>query len=173
MMATLQSRTNWVLRALMSGLLALVVLSGKAYAHDPGGEGIEAIAVGELSLWLKTRFSESELQALRLEDLGIELHYCGCYDRPKPHFPYPIVLFKTPRGDLVARPDTTEGAVSFVPLAVKHGERYCAVGSEQDCYGSFSEPCDFTDFRYGPLLEQFFPTCKSTEAESDEVAARR
>jgi hypothetical protein len=173
MLATMQKGTNSILLVLMCALPALSVWSGGARAHDLNPEGVDTIAVGGLSLWLKARFSETELAALRPGDLGLEAHYCGCYDRPKPHFPYPIVLFKTPKGDLVARPDSQEGAVSFAPLAVRHGERYCEVDSEQTCYGSFSEPCDFTDFRYGPGLEQFFPTCKSQEVEADEVAVRR
>ena len=98
--------------------------------------------------------------------MGIESHYCGCYDKPKAHFPYPVFLLRTPKGDLVARPDSREGAVSFAPLAVRYGNRYCEVGSGEDCYGSFEEPCDFTDFRYGPSLAEFFPTCKSQEVEA-------
>jgi hypothetical protein len=156
----------------MSALLAPLAWSDEVHAHDLGREGVEVIAVGELSLWLKARFSEAELEGLRPGDLHIESHYCGCYDQPKAHFPYPVVLFKTPKGDLVARLDSREGAVSVTPLAVRYAERYCEVGSEQTCYGSFSDPCDFTDFRYGPLLAQFFPTCKSQEVDGD-VAVRR
>ena len=123
------------------------------------------IAIGGLSLWLKGRFSEAELAALRPEDLDIESHYCGCYDKPKAHFPYTFFLLRTPKGDLVARPDSNEGALTFALLAVRYGDRYCQVESEEDCYGSFQEPCDFTDFRYGPYLKEFFPTCKSEETE--------
>jgi hypothetical protein len=164
MVGTVQRRTKRIALALMSALLAPLVWSGQAPAHDlaqpPNHSGeIETIAVGGLSLWLKTRFSDTELERLRPGDLGIELHFCSCYDRPKPHYPYPVVLLKTPKGDLVARPDSREGAVSFTPLAVRHGERYCELESEHDCYGSFQEPCEFTDFRYGPYLAQFFPDC--------------
>lgn len=157
-----------------TGLLSLwlaLVWPLASSAHDPAPhhnrvEGTTAIGVGALSIWLKTRFTEAELAALRPEDLQLEPHYCGCYDQPRPHFPYPLVVLKTPKGDLVARPDSHEGAVSFAPLAVRHGDRYCEVESEHVCFGTFAEPCDFTDFRYGPHLAPFFPTCKTQEVGS-------
>ena len=154
--------------------LALLAWSGQSHANDPAAhrsrpEGTTAIAVGALSVWLKARFSEAELAQLRPEDLELEPHYCGCYDQPKAHFPYPLVLLKTPKGDLVARPDSHEGTVSFAPLAVRLGDRYCEVESEHVCYGSFAEPCDFTDFRYGPHLAPFFPTCKTEDVGSSAL----
>jgi len=91
----------------------------------------------------------------------VEPHFCGCYDKPNKHFPYSIVLLKTSKGDLVARPDRLEALVTYMPLAVRHGNQYCELGSETQCYGSFPDPCDFIDFRYGPHLEPFFPTCKA------------
>ena len=91
----------------------------------------------------------------------VEWVYCGCNDRPDRHFPYSVAVFKRPNGDLVTRPERGELAVTFTTLAVRFGNRYCDVDSEQPCYGSFSHPCEFTDFRYGRYLEQFFPTCKS------------
>jgi hypothetical protein len=90
---------------------------------------------------------------------------CGCYDQPSKHYPYSIVVFKAAERELVTRPERREGALTFSPLAVRYGTRYCAVESEQDCYGSFPHPCDFTDFRYGPTLAEYFPTCK---AEGDD-----
>ena len=90
---------------------------------------------------------------------------CGCYDQPSKHYPYSIVVFKSAERDLVTRPERREGALTFSPLAVRYGTRYCATDSEQDCYGSFTHPCDFTDFRYGPTLAEYFPTCK---AEGDD-----
>jgi hypothetical protein len=154
----------------MSASLALPIWSDQARAHDPAMPGhpeeIKTIAMGGLSLWLEARFSAAELEGLLAGDVNIESHYCGCYDQPKPHFPYPVVLFKTPKGDLVARPESREGALSFTPLAVRFGDRYCKLESEQDCYGSFPDPCEFTDFRFGPHLEPFFPTCKEQESGS-------
>jgi hypothetical protein len=156
---------------LLSLWLALLVWPVLSRAHDLAAhhdraEGAAAIGVGALSLWLEARFTQAELAQLRPEDLELEPHYCGCYDRPKAHFPYPLVLLKTPKGDLVARADSREGAVSFAPLAVRHGDRYCELESEHVCYGTFAEPCDFTDFRYGPHLAPFFPTCKTQEVGS-------
>ena len=90
---------------------------------------------------------------------------CGCYDQPSKHYPYSIVVFKAAERELVTKPERREGALTFAPLAVRYGTRYCAVESEQDCYGSFAHPCDFTDFRYGPTLAEYFPTCK---AEGDD-----
>ncbi len=170
MVAVPQERTKWIVLALMSAALALLVWSDRIHGRDvetpkANPDTKRIIAIGGLSLWLKGRFSEAELAALRPEDLDIESHYCGCYDKPKAHFPYTFFLLRTPKGDLVARPDSNEGALTFALLAVRYGDRYCQVESEEDCYGSFQEPCDFTDFRYGPYLKEFFPTCKSEDTE--------
>ena len=93
---------------------------------------------------------------------------CGCYDQPSKHYPYSIVVFKAAERELVTRPERREGALTFSPLAVRYGTRYCAVESEQDCYGSFPHPCDFTDFRYGPTLAEYFPTCKAAGDDRNE-----
>ena len=93
---------------------------------------------------------------------------CGCYDQPSKHYPYSIVVFKAAERELVTRPERREGALTFSPLAVRYGTRYCAVESEQDCYGSFPHPCDFTDFRYGPTLAEYFPTCTAAGDDRHE-----
>lgn len=165
-----QWRMMGIALALTSTSLALLAWSITTYARDAAtpkdnSETRRIIAIGGLSHWLKGRFSEAELAALGPEDLDIESHYCGCYDKPKAHYPYSFFLLRTPKGDLVARPDSNEGALTFALLAVRYGDRYCQVESEEDCYGSFREPCDFTDFRYGPYLREFFPTCHSDETE--------
>ena len=134
----------------------LLVASERSRAGEPivqrlSGEGRKA-ELHRVSPWLRTQLSEAN---------KFESYYCSCYDEPIKHYPYPIVVLKTPNGDLVARPEGTDGTLFFTPLAVRYGNRYCAVGSETDCYGSFSHPCEFTDFRYGPYLAEFFPTCKS------------
>lgn len=153
---------------LMVCLLAPLIWSSQSQAQNqavPQNQLDEkkASVVSVFSVWLKGRFSEAELKGLQPDDLQLESHYCGCYDEPTAHYPYPLVVLRTPRGDLVTRPDSHEGAVSFAPLAVRHGDRYCEVESEHVCFGTFAEPCDFTDFRYGPHLQPFFPTCKSKE----------
>ena len=61
--------------------------------------------------------------------------------------------------------------VRFKDLAVRFGNRYCELDSEQTCFGTFSSPCDFTDFRYGPHLSVYFPTCKSDETETAAAIA--
>ena len=114
-------------------------------------------AVGD---WIRQRFSAEEFAALPPEQLNIEPHFCSCEDRPNPHYPYRMVLFNTPKGDLVARAEVHEHSAKFTPLAVRNGEEYCEVGAEDNCYGSFSSPCQFTDFRFGDYLENFFPSCK-------------
>jgi hypothetical protein len=106
-------------------------------------------------------------EALQLGEQKAQWYDCSCYDQPVKHFPYSIVVFETATGDLVTRPERREGALTFSPLAHRYGTRYCTVDSEQDCYGSFPHPCDFTDFRYGPYLAEFFPKCMSDDTEPE------
>lgn len=134
--------------------------------HPQSMQPDRALELEGMSAWLQARFSHAELEALRPGELEVEAYYCGCYDRPRQHFPYAAVLLKTPRGDLVARPEGGDEMVRFTALAVRFGDRYCEIDSEQRCYGTFSHPCDFTDFRYGPHLAAFFPTCKSDDTET-------
>ena len=107
----------------------------------------EMIDVQAVSIWMERRFSATELEALGSKDTRVESYSCGCYDTPRPHFPYRIVLFITPKGDLVGRPESHEFAMRITPLAVRKGNRYCELESEEQCYGDFATPCDFTDFR--------------------------
>lgn len=139
---------------------------GQCFAQESAKSTLNAeqtkmIELDGISNWLRARFSQSELEALRPGELRVESHYCGCNDVPIKHFPYAVVLLRTPKGDLVARPEGYEGVVRFTALAVRYGDLYCDLESEAGCYGSFLHPCDFTDFRYGRLLTDFFPTCKS------------
>lgn len=124
--------------------------------HDPA----QVSSLEGVSAWMQARFSESEIEALSPEDFRVESHFCSCADKPNPHFPYMVVLFATPKGDLVARAEAQEQTVKITPLAVRNGDQYCKLESEEQCYGSFANVCEFTDFRYGPFLEPFFPTCK-------------
>ena len=146
--------------------LALVATSGTCLANDSTTQKSESTQNGATesagsSVWPRARFLASELQELRLGDLEVEALFCGCYDKPNKHFPYAIVLLKTSKGDLVTRPERLEGAVAYTPLAVRRGNQYCELESEAQCYGSFLDPCDFTDHRYGSNLAPFFPTCKT------------
>jgi hypothetical protein len=123
------------------------------------------LETGSIAQWLKVQFSAAELQQLRVGDVEVDAHYCGCFDEPVKHYPYSVVVIRTTRGDLIMRPESVEVAVRFSPLAVRYGDRYCDVDSGS-CYGVFSEVCAFTDFRYGPYLAEFFPTCKANEPQS-------
>jgi len=148
----------------------LLVLASQIWATScdadallmPGGnaEAGSVFEMGPIERWLKVRFSDAELQQFRAAELHVERHYCGCYDKPIKHYPYSIVLIRTPKGDLVTRPENTDAVMAFAPLAIRYGTSYCHTDSDQ-CYGSFPEVCDFTDFRYGPYLADFFPTCKT------------
>ena len=152
-------------------LIAAQVLAPRCgLANDPREPGKRAdlqtiLETGSIAQWLKVQFSAAELQQLRVGDVQVESHYCGCFDEPVKHYPYSVVFIRTPRGDLVTRLENLEVAVRFSPLAVRYGDRYCHVDSS-NCYGVFPEVCDFTDFRYGPYLVEFFPTCKANEPES-------
>ena len=105
-------------------------------------------------------FLASELDALAPGELALESHFCGCADVPLKHYPYVVFVLRSPKGDLLARPEGHEAVVHFVALAVRQEYQYCDPQMEASCYGTFMHPCDFTDFRYGPQLAQFFPTCK-------------
>lgn len=171
-------RTKATTSALAAAALALVVGTAEAQAHGRAmlpqdQEEDVTLDPSSLRVWLAARFSKAELQALEPGAVSMESHYCGCSDTPVKHFPYAMVLLKTPKGDLVARPDRRGISVVFTALAVRHGDRYCKVDAEEDCYGAFAEPCAFTDFRYGPHLAEFFPTCKSDEEEPDDGSLQR
>jgi len=158
---------RWLVRAFMVGPLLLGLASGNLHAreqataleHDP--EHHATTNFDNVLGWINGKFTPAEIEKMSPEDFRIEPHACSCADKPDPHFPYLVVLFTTPKGDLVARPDGHETMTRFTPLAVRRGEHYCMVDSEEQCYGSFANVCEFTDFRYGSMLEQVFPTCKT------------
>ncbi|UCD67715.1 MAG: hypothetical protein JSW48_12925 [Betaproteobacteria bacterium] len=120
-----------------------------------------------VSDWLKQRFNEDELDKYQAEDFAIEQQLCNCSDRPVPHYPYVLMFFSTPKGDLVGRPERRGFDTVIIPLAVRHGERYCELESEDQCYGSFSNPCDFSDFRYASQLAPYFPGCLEVEPDTE------
>ena len=148
------------------GPFVLAFLPGEVRAGDHGvaleqvREPVAANSLEAISRWINDRFSASEIKELSPDDFRVESHACSCADKPDPHFPYLVVLFTTPKGDLVARPEGQENMAKFTPLAVRTGDQYCTVESGEPCYGSFARVCEFTDFRYGPFLQPFFPTCK-------------
>ncbi len=147
-----------------------LVIGVQADDIEHGGEGSSRAGSFDMhgvSGWFRDRFSEAELQRYRREDFQIEAHACGCYDQPEPHYPYLLVFFNTPKGDLVGRPDRRGVDTVITRLAVRHGERYCDVDSEDQCYGNFAHPCEFSDFRYGRQLAPYFPTCKSPEPDTE------
>jgi hypothetical protein len=151
------ARAGALLIFFLSASWGLLVWAGLCLADEPavgqpGADEKRAVELNRMSPSSKVQLSENQ---------RLESYYCSCYDEPNKHYPYSIVVLKTPNGDLVARPEGTDGALFFTPLAVRYGNRYCELDSDQDCYGSFSHPCEFTDFRYGPYLAEFFPTCKS------------
>ncbi|HZP88437.1 MAG TPA: hypothetical protein VFB54_16615 [Burkholderiales bacterium] len=155
----------------MSAAWMLLCLSSHAQdgSNQPPAVERPSVLLGldGVSQWLRSRFTESELRALRREDLGLESHYCGCDDLPHPHFPYVLMMLSTPKGDLLARLERHELGARVTPLAVRDGDMYCPMDTQEACYGAFAHPCDFTDFRYGPGLSQFFPSCKAQPNEAD------
>ena len=152
----------WVMAFAVSAL----VLSERSVAQESRTSALNADQIRVLELdgmsgWLREKFSRPELDALRPDELSLESHFCGCTDAPRKHFPYAVVVLRTPKGDLIARPEGHEAMVHFAALAVRNDDVYCDLHSETSCYGAFAHPCDFTDFRYGGQLAEFFPACKS------------
>ncbi len=163
-----------ILFMIVSLSLALFIQANDAQGREPATPPQDssrsgAIHLAGVSVWLDKRFSDTELAALPPEDFQIESHACSCADRPDPHFPYLLIVFKTPKGDLVGRPDRRGIDVVITHLAVRHGERYCNLDAEDQCYGSFSHPCEFSDFRYGPHLAAYFPSCKLPDSELELI----
>jgi hypothetical protein len=161
-----------VIIAFLAASLAMFVLMASAQAGEYETAVQDSDQVGSFDMlgvaaWFKNRFTETELQTYPAEDFRIESHACSCYDRPDPHYPYLLVFFSTPKGDLVGRPDRRGVDTVITRLAVRHGDQYCDVDAEDQCYGSFAHPCEFSDFRYGPQLSRYFPTCKEIEPDSD------
>jgi hypothetical protein len=151
--------------------LALLLLFGAAAANEPEGGGQlapppRALNLEQMAEWLAGMYSEAEYRALPADSITIESQQCGCYDEPTPHYPYLLVVLSTPRGDLILRPDQRELQVNFVKLASRQGDLYCSVDAGSECYGRFPSVCHFTDFRFGPTLEPYFPTCKSPRKRS-------
>ncbi len=168
--ATLPDTARVALFLIVSLALAIFALISDAQARDSANlaevsSRSRKIDLEGVSVWMDRKFSETEQAALRPDDLRMESHECSCADLPNPHFPYIVVLFKTPKGDLVGRPDRRGLDVVITRLAVRHGEQYCDVDSEDRCFGRFSHPCEFTDFRYGPYLAEYFPYCKMSDEE--------
>ena len=147
--------------------LAATAQDGESEHSGRGSGQLGSFGMEGVLVWFQSRFSEAELQTYQPEDFRIESHMCNCSDRPEPHYPYILVFFSTPKGDLVGRPDRKGFDTVITRLAVRHGELYCDVDSEDECYGSFSHPCEFSDFRYGPQLAPYFPTCKVLDADTD------
>ena len=165
--------------AIVTGIVALaslsVAMNAQAGDIEHGGDGSSRVGSFDMygvSGWFKKRFSEAELAGYLPEDFQIEAHSCGCYDEPEPHYPYLLVFFNTPKGDLVGRPDRRGVDTVITRLAVRHGDRYCDVDSEDQCYGTFAHPCEFSDFRYGRQLAPDFPTCKSVEPDIELTPVR-
>ncbi|UCH46423.1 MAG: hypothetical protein JSU95_09810 [Betaproteobacteria bacterium] len=163
--------------AMAAGFLALLCLAVQVQAGDiehidSGSIGAGSFDMYGVSEWFRDRFSEAELKNYQPDEFQIEAHACGCYDRPEPHYPYLLVFFNTPKGDLVGRPDRRGVDTVITRLAVRHGERYCDVDSEEQCYGTFAHPCEFSDFKYGRQLAPYFPTCKVDEPESELTPVR-
>jgi len=119
-----------------------------------------------VSEWLKSKFTEAELQDYGPGDFSVEQCLCNCADEPRPHYPYILIFFRTPKGDLVGRPEPRGVEMAITPLAVRHGAHYCEVGAEDQCFGAFVDPCEFSDFRYGNELAKYFPYCKPDDSDS-------
>lgn len=163
------------IQIMLASLLVLFTLTANAQVNERGNlrersAPRASFDMEGVSVWFKGKFSEAELQTYRPEDFRIESQLCNCSDRPDPHYPYIFVIFSTPKGDLVGRPGRRGFDTIITRLAVRHGEQYCNVDAEDQCYGSFSNPCDFSDFQFESQLAPYFPTCKQPDADTDRDA---
>ena len=166
------NRTRRTAQTMLAVAIVLCSLTTNAQNGEHEGARQESRQLGSfhmegVSVWFRERFSEAQLQSYQPEDFRIESQLCNCSDRPEPHYPYIMLFFSTPKGDLVGRPDRKGFETIITRLAVRYGEQYCNVESEDECYGSFSHPCDFSDFRYGAQLAPYFPTCKLVDPDAD------
>ena len=118
-----------------------------------------AVDVDAIAQWMNERYYAEGGGPISARELVPEPRLCNCNDSPRPHYPYVLFFFRTPKVDLVTRLERGEGEQRFVALAVRHGTTYCSVASDAECYGSFEEPCDFSDHRFGAMLRPYFPTC--------------
>lgn len=169
-----EAKTQWA-TGLATAILvvAVTMLSVTSHAHAADGTqncrdftGRASFNMHGVSEWIKSRFTEAELQGYGPEDFSVEQCLCNCADEPRPHYPYILVFFRTPKGDLVGRPAPRGVEMAITPLAVRHGARYCEVDDEDRCFGSFADPCEFSDFQYGKELAKYFPYCKPEESDS-------
>ena len=74
---------------------------GQCFAQESSkstrnAEQTKMIELEGISNWLRGRFSQSELEALRPGELRVESHYCSCNDVPRKHFPYAMDIGNVP-----------------------------------------------------------------------------
>lgn len=170
--STKPARIRCAAQGLLAASLLLFVVAASAQTGERENARRQSRPVASfdmegVSVWFRQKFSEAELQTYRPEDFRIESRMCNCYDRPDPHYPYIFVIFSTPKGDLIGRPERRGFDTIITRLAVRHGERYCDVDAEDQCYGSFSNPCEFSDFQFESQLAPYFPTCKQPDTDHD------
>ncbi len=129
---------------------------------------LRVLALAWILLTVAAGAAPPDVPSLSTPGLQVETFQCNCTDRPTPHYPYTVLVVKSRDGELLVRPEGQESVVTFTPLALRYGDRYCEVDASERCFGNFAHPCEFTDFRYGPTLAPFFPSCK----EPDESPTR-
>ena len=94
--------------------------------------------------------SQSEIDALSVTDFGMEVRPLQLRGPARAAFSLSRRAVHDAKGDLVARAEAHEQTPRFTPLAVRKGDQYCNLESEEQCYGSFASVCEFTDLRDGP-----------------------
>ncbi len=118
-----------------------------------------AVDIDAIAEWMNERYYADGSENIVSDKLIPEPRFCNCSDSPRPHYPYILLFFRTPKVDLVTRLERGEGGDRYVAIAVRRNARYCSLASETECYGDFEEPCDFSDFRFGAILKPYFPSC--------------
>src|SRR5689334_14510504 len=107
---TLTRKVAKMLRTVVLVMLSLCAVEAGAQALAPqDGRGAMSANFTSVRSWLGTLYSEEEMRGLQAGSLAVMPYACSCPE----HYPYRMVVFATPRGALVSRPEGSESSINF------------------------------------------------------------